>query len=158
NIHGPVPEGHYTVPLGQSRKVREGRDVTIVGLSYATLDSLKAVKEMTDAGIDPEIIDVRTLSPRDDSIILESVRKTGHLVVVDQGSMTCGYAGDIVASVVEKEFKSLKSAPERVTLPDIPTPTTRALANFFYPTPRHIANAARKTLGMKIEQDGFAGI
>ena len=158
NIHGPVPEGYYTVPLGQSRKVREGGDVTIVASSYSTLDSLKAVKEMTSAGIDPEIIDVRTLSPRDDSIILESVRKTGHLVVVDQGSMTCGYAADIVACVVEKEFRALKSPPARVTLPDIPTPTTRALSNYFYPTPRHITNAARKTLGKSVEQDVFAGV
>jgi pyruvate dehydrogenase E1 component beta subunit len=158
NIHGPVPEGYYTVPLGQSRKVREGSDVTIVASSYSTLDSLKAVKELTAAGVDPEIIDVRTLSPRDDSLILESVRKTGHLVVVDQGSMTCGYAADIIACVVEKEFRALKSSPARVTLPDIPTPTTRALSNYFYPTPRHIANAARKMLGQSVEQDAFAGV
>jgi pyruvate/2-oxoglutarate/acetoin dehydrogenase E1 component len=76
------------------------------------------------------------------------VRKTGRLVVVDQGTLTGGFAGEIVARVTEQAFDALKAAPIRVTLPDIPTPTTRALSNYYYPTPGHIVAAARRTLGL----------
>jgi pyruvate dehydrogenase E1 component beta subunit len=160
NIHGPVPEGHYTVPLGQPRVVMEGGDVTIVAASYATLDAMKAARELQRQGIAPELIDLRTLVPRDDTAILASVRKTGRLVVVDQGTLTGGFAGEIVARVTEEAFGALKAAPIRVTLPDIPTPTTRALSNYYYPTPAHIVAAARRTLGLPYEDrdDLWAGV
>jgi acetoin:2,6-dichlorophenolindophenol oxidoreductase subunit beta len=151
NIHGPVPEGHYTVPLGEPRIVTEGVDVTIVACSYATLDAIKAARLLERDGIKPEIIDLRTLVPRKDAAILASVHKTGRLVVVDQGTLTGGFAGEIVARVTEQAFDALKTAPIRVTLPDVPTPTTRALSNYYYPTPRHIAAAARRALGLSLE-------
>ena len=154
NIHGPVPEGHYTVPLGEPRVVSEGNDVTIVGTSYATIEALKAGRELKRDGINAEIIDLRTLTPRDDAAILASVRKTGRLVVVDQGTLTGGFAGEIVARVTEQAFAALKAAPVRVTLPDIPTPTTRGLSNYYYPTPRHIATAARRALGLPYDASG----
>jgi pyruvate dehydrogenase E1 component beta subunit len=148
NIHGPVPEGHYTVPLGEPRMVTAGDDVTIVAASYATIEAIKAGRELERQGIKAEIIDLRTLVPRNDGAILASVRKTGRLVVVDQGTLTGGFAGEIVARVSEQAFGALKTAPIRVTLPDIPTPTTRALSNYYYPTPAHIVAAARRTLGL----------
>ena len=148
NIHGPVPEGHYTVPLGEPRIVTEGGDVTIVAASYATLEAIKAGRELEREGIKAEIIDLRTLVPRNDAAILELVRKTGRLVVVDQGTLTGGFAGEIVARVTEEAFDALRAAPIRVRLPDIPTPTTRALSNYYYPTPGHIVAAARRTLGL----------
>ena len=157
NIHGSVPEGHYTVPLGGSRIVTEGRDVTIVASSYATLDAMKAGRELEQSGISAEIIDLRTLVPRDDAAILRSVAKTGRLVVVDQGTLTGGFAGEIVARVTEQAFSALKAAPVRVTLPDCPTPTTRALSNYYYPQPAHIVAAARRTLGLAFS-DPWAGI
>jgi pyruvate dehydrogenase E1 component beta subunit len=158
DIYGPVPEGYYTVPLSTSRIARHGKDVTIVSLSFGTLDSVKAAKQLAALGVDAEVIDLRTLAPRDDALVLESVRKTGRVVAVDQGSLTCGYAGDIVATIVEREFASLKAPPMRVALPDIPTPTTRALANYFYPTPRHIVRAALKTLERNLDDDPFADV
>ena len=161
NPHGPVPEGHYTVALGESRIVTEGSDVTIVAASYATIEAIKAARELAREGINAEIIDLRTLVPRNDAAILASVRKTGRLVVVDQGTLTGGFAGEIVARVTEQAFPALKAAPIRVTLPDIPTPTTRALSNYYYPTPRHIAAAARRTLGLpckEAQDDPWAGI
>jgi pyruvate/2-oxoglutarate/acetoin dehydrogenase E1 component len=85
------------------------------------------------------------------------VRKTGHLVVVDQGSTTCGFAAEIVTAAIENVFDALNAAPVRIALPDIPTPTTRALSNFYYPTPRHVANAARRMLGRPTE-DPWSGI
>jgi acetoin:2,6-dichlorophenolindophenol oxidoreductase subunit beta len=158
NLHGPVPEGYYTVLLGSSRVVRTGRDVTIVASSYATLDAMKAASLLAADGVEAEVIDLRTLAPRDDAPVLESVRKTGRLVVADQGSASCGYAGDVVARVVEVAFDALQAPPQRVTLPDVPTPTTRALANFYYPTPAHIAAAARRLLGMGPAVDPFETI
>jgi acetoin:2,6-dichlorophenolindophenol oxidoreductase subunit beta len=158
NIFGPVPEGYYTVPLNEPRIVRSGRDITIVCFSYTTLDGLKAAQELDALGIDAEIIDLRTLSPRNDDSIVASVQKTGHLIVADQGSLTCGYAADIVANVVEKAFGSLKSPPARVALPNVPTPTTRALSNYFYPTARHIVMAARTALGHSVGKDPFDDI
>src|SRR5580704_6929045 len=151
NIHGPVSEGHYTVPLGTSRVVTEGDDVTIVASSYATLDAIKAGRELEQSGIHADIIDLRTLVPRDDATILRSVAKTGRLVVVDQGTLTGGFAGDIVARVTEQAFGALKAAPIRVTSPDCPTPTTRALSNYYYPQPGHIVAAARRTLGLPVD-------
>ncbi len=158
NIHGPVPEGHYTVPLSQPRVVREGRDITIVALSYATLDAIKAARTLEADGIDSEVIDLRTLCPRDNTMILESVRKTGRLIVVDQGSMTGGFAGDIVSVVVENVFDALKTPPVRIALPDAPTPTTRSLSNYFYPQPASIVAAARRALGRPYDADPFVGI
>lgn len=158
NIHGPVPEGHYTVPLGEPRLLQSGSEVTIVASSYATLESVKAARSLESDGVQCEIIDLRTIAPLNARPILESVARTGRLVVVDQGTLTGGFAGEIVASVTEKAFDSLKTAPVRVTLPDCPTPTTRALSNFYYSTPRHIIAAVRKVLGLPYEEDPFAGM
>jgi pyruvate/2-oxoglutarate/acetoin dehydrogenase E1 component len=157
NIHGPVPEGHYTVPLGEPHIVTEGSDVTIVASSHATIDAIKAGRELAREGISAEIIDLRTLVPRNDAPILASVRKTGRLIAVDQGTLTGGFAGEIVARVTEEAFDALKAAPIRVTLPDIPTPTTRALSNYYYPQPGHIVAAARRALGLPAD-DPWAGI
>ncbi len=147
NLRGHVPEGEYAVPLGQPRVMRAGKDVTIVASSYSTLESLRAADQLDRYGIDAEVIDLRTLTPLDDSELLASVRRTGHLVVVDQGTLTAGFAAEIVARVTEKAFSDLKSPPERVTLPDAPTPTARALSNYFYPTISHIVAAAMRRLG-----------
>jgi pyruvate dehydrogenase E1 component beta subunit len=80
---------------------------------------------------------------------------------VDQGTLTGGFAGEIVARVTEQAFDALKAAPIRVTLPDIPTPTTRALSNYYYPTPGHIVAAVRRVLGLVSDEahgDPWAGI
>lgn len=158
SIHGPVPEGYYTVPIGEPKRIREGKEVTIVSLSYSTLDALKASAELAKQGIEADIIDLRTISPLNDTLIVDSVTRTGRLVVVDPGTLTAGFAGEIVARVTEKCFTALKAPPLRVALPDCPTPTTRALSNFYYPTPGHIVAAAYKTLGLPYEPDPFAAI
>jgi acetoin:2,6-dichlorophenolindophenol oxidoreductase subunit beta len=151
NIHGPVPEGHYTVPLGEPHVIREGSDATIVASSYATIDAIKAAHRLAEQGIKAEVIDLRTLVPRNDAPILASVRKTGRLIVADQGTLTGGFAGEIVACVTEGAFSALKAAPIRVTLPDTPAPTTRALSNYYYPTPQHIVAAVRRALGLPFD-------
>ena len=156
-LQGPVPEDHYTVPLGEPRVVATGSDVTIVASSYATIDAIKAAQLLAQTGIKAEVIDLRTLVPRNDAPIFESVKKTGRLVVVDQGTLTGGFAGEIVARVTEQAFGDLKCAPARVTSPDYPAPTTRGLSNYYYATPLHVVAAARRMLGLPVE-DPFAGV
>ena len=153
-LHGPVPEGHYTVPIGEPRIVTEGGDVTIVAASHATIDAIKAARELERQGIAPEVIDLRTLVPRNDAPILASVRKTGRLVVVDQGTLTGGFAGEIVARVTEQAFGALKAAPIRITLPDLPTPTTRALSTASAQVSSAVASAIQVAASVSITAGG----
>jgi pyruvate dehydrogenase E1 component beta subunit len=155
NIIGEVPEGHYRVPLGKAKVMRSGNDITIAATSYMTLESLRAAQLLADYGISAEVIDILTLKPLDEETILDSVRKTGNLIVADTGWKTGGFAGEVVARVVEAVFDSLKNAPERITLPDCPTPTTRALANHYYPRAIDIVTKALKMLGHNVDASLF---
>lgn len=146
NITGRVPEGVYRVPLGQARVVREGNDMTIAATSYMTLEALRAAEMLAEDGVRAEVIDIRTLRPLDESLILESVRKTGRLIVADTGWKTAGFGAEIVAQVAEKALSDLKSPPRRVARPDCPTPTTPALTNHYYPRAVHIVATARRML------------
>ena len=152
NIRGDVPEVLYRVPIGSARIAKEGADLSLVALSYMTLEALRAAEWLAAEGIDAEVIDVRSLRPFDEATILESVRKTGHLIAVDPAWKTAGFAAEVTACVAEHAFSALKSAPVRVVYPDTPTPTTPALANGFYPRAIEIAAAARVMLG---RQPGF---
>lgn len=164
NIHGPVPEGVYRVPLGQPNVVRKGNDVTVAATSYMTLEAIRAADELAKEGIDVEVVDIRTLNPFDETLVLESVRKTGNLIVADTGSRSVGFAAEVVARVAEQCFDDLKAAPVRLTLPDVPTPTTRALSNYYYPLVHDIKAAARRLAGRAakpaptIEPDAFLDV
>jgi pyruvate dehydrogenase E1 component beta subunit len=148
NITGEVPEGVYRVPRGRAKVVREGEDVTIVATSYMTLEALRAAEVLVKEGVEAEVIDVRTLKPIDFSLIIESVRKTSHLIMVDLGWRTVGFSAEIVARIAEEALSDLKSPPRRLTLPDCPTPTTPALANNYYPRAVHIVTTVMEMLGL----------
>lgn len=147
SIHGPVPEGIYRVPLGRPSVLRRGRHVTVVATSYMTLEASRAADELAREGLELEIVDVHTLNPFDDGPVRESVRKTGRLIVADAGWRSVGFAAEVVARVVEQNLGDLAEPPVRITLPDLPTPTTRALSNYYYPLGRDIAAAARRLAG-----------
>jgi len=134
NIQGEVPEKMYEVPIGKCNIVKEGTDLTIVATSYMTLEARKAMESLEKAGISAELIDVRTLKPLDESTIINSVKKTGKLLVLDLGYYTGGFAGEIISRVSEKAFDKLNSPPQRITLPDLPTPSTPGLTKYYYPT------------------------
>jgi pyruvate dehydrogenase E1 component beta subunit len=146
-IHGSVPEGIYRVPLGQPNVLRQGRHVTIVATSYMTLEAVRAADELANEGIELEIIDVRTLNPFDETLVLESVRKTGRLIVADTGWRSVGFAAEVVCRVSEQCLNDLQQPPIRITLPDVSTPTTRALSNYYYPLVHDITAAARQLVG-----------
>lgn len=147
NISGSVPEGYYTVPLGEARVARPGRDITLVANSYMTLEALRAAEHLAQEGIEAEVIDLRSISPWDKSTVRESVAKTGRLVVADIGTKSFGIAAEIIATLLEENFSLFKTAPSRVCSPDFPTPSSPALACHYYPRAPHILMAARKLLG-----------
>ncbi len=144
NISGPVPEGVYRIPLGKGRIMRRGKDVTVVALSYMCLEALRAADVLAEQGIEAEVIDVRSLRPFDDLLVLDSVGRTGRLVVADTGWKHVGFAAEVVARVAEEHGGRLKAPPRRVALPDCPTPTAPSLANHYYPGAAEIVAAVRE--------------
>jgi pyruvate dehydrogenase E1 component beta subunit len=127
-----VPEELYEVPIGQARVRRAGSDVTLVALSTMVPRVCQLVPELEEAGIDAEIIDLRSVKPWDRECVLDSVRKTGRLVVVEEAWSTCGVAAEISATVAEHAFDALRTPVCRVCLPDVPAPASRVLEAAYY--------------------------
>ncbi|WP_366555152.1 alpha-ketoacid dehydrogenase subunit beta [Aquibaculum sediminis] len=142
-----VPEEAYTLPFGEARVVRAGKDVTLVSLSMMVHRAIDAARALEKEGIDAEVIDLRTLVPLDREAILQSVAKTGRLVVVDEDYCSYGLTAEVIASVVEKDPGLLKAPPQRLAVPDVPIPYSRPMEQFVLPNAETIAAAARTTLG-----------
>lgn len=141
-----VPEELYAIPFGRGLVRRKGKDVTIVGISYMVIEALRAAEELQKEGCDAEVIDPRTLRPLDEEIILESVKKTGHLVIVDTDWRTCGAASEIASIVAQKGFKYLKSAIKIVAWPDVPVPSGHVLEEAFYPGKDDIIRSVKEMI------------
>lgn len=139
---GHVPAESYTVPFGQARTVAEGRDLTIVAISYMVVEALRARRLLEREGIAAEVIDPVSLSPLDIDSIEKSVRRTGRLLVVDCGWTMCGAAAEIVAAVTERLQGLVDVRVRRMGFAPTVCPTTKPLENLFYPDPRRIASAA----------------
>ena len=148
HVFGEVPEEIYRVPLGKANILKQGKDVTIVATSHMALESFRAARFLEAKGVEVEVVDLRTIKPLDEQTILNSVRKTGKLVVVDGGWKFLGLPAEIITMVIEKAFDHLKAPPCRVAFPDIPTPTSRVLSSEFYPGVINIVNAVNGLLGM----------
>jgi pyruvate/2-oxoglutarate/acetoin dehydrogenase E1 component len=144
---GEVPEGDYTIPIGVADIKRAGSDVTIVALAAAVHQSLAAAQKLENEGISVEVVDVRSVVPLDRRTILDSVAKTGRLIVVDPAPSTCSVAAEISAIVAEKAFEHLKGPIVRLTAPDIPVPFSPELERLMYPTVERIVSAARGQFG-----------
>lgn len=136
-----VPEEVYSVPIGEGIVRKVGKDVTLVSVSFMMSESCKAAQELMEKGIDVEVIDLRTVKPLDEKLLLKSVGKTGRMVVVDGGWKTCGIASEISALIVENAFKHLKAPIKRVTLPDVPAPASCVLENVYYRKSKDIIKA-----------------
>jgi pyruvate/2-oxoglutarate/acetoin dehydrogenase E1 component len=144
-----VPETLYTIPIGKGVTRKEGKDITIVGISTMAVEAEKAAILLAKDNIDAEIIDLRTLKPWDTELVFESVRKTGNLVIADSAWKTCGAAAEISAAVVENTFSHLKNAPVRVTLPDSPAPASTPLEEEYYINANDIVKAVHKIFNSK---------
>ena len=142
-----VPDGDYALPLGQAAVKREGSDVTIVACSMMVVASLEAAETLAGEGIDAEVIDLRTLVPLDERTILDSVAKTGHLVITDEGRLRCGVASEIAATVAEHGFESLKAPPARVARLDAPVPGNQIQEAYIAPSAEKIVAAAKQIVG-----------
>lgn len=121
-VKGEVPEGEYTIPMGQAKVVKEGKDVTIIALQAQVYQALDAAQELTKEGIDVEIIDPRCLIPLDIETIGESVKKTGRVVIVHEAPKRGGFGSEISSVISEKFFQYLKSPIIRVGAANVPLP------------------------------------
>jgi 2-oxoisovalerate dehydrogenase E1 component beta subunit len=143
-IKEDLPAGDYTVPLGRAIVRRPGSDLTIVAYAAMVHAALEAAEQLSGEGLDAEVVDLRTLSPLDRDTLLDSVRRTGKLLVVHEDTRTGGLAGEIAALVSESAFADLDGPIMRVTALDTPVPFSAPLEEYFLPNAARIAEAARE--------------
>ncbi len=143
DMTGDVPEESYTIPFGEANVVREGDDVTIVAMGRMVSLAEQAAVELESSGVSAEVIDPRTASPLDLDTILESVEKTGRLVVVDEASPRCNLATDISAQVVSEAFGDLRAPIKMVSPPHVPVPFAQPLEDLYIPSVQDIVNSAK---------------
>jgi pyruvate dehydrogenase E1 component beta subunit len=141
-----VPEEPYTVPIGKATIAREGSDITLIGIGYTTRVCLQAADDLAAEGYSPEVIDLLSLSPMDDAAILESVRKTRKIVIVDEDYPRCSIATDISALVAEEAFDYLDAPPKRVTPPHTSVPYSVPLEALYVPDRAKVVAAAKEAL------------
>jgi 2-oxoisovalerate dehydrogenase E1 component beta subunit len=140
---GEVPDGDYTLPIGKAKVVREGKQLTV--LCYGAMVHVvnEAVEMAVQEGLDPEVLDLMTLSPLDEEAVLESARKTGRVVIVHEAPKTCGYGAELSALIAERALMSLEAPIARVAGFDTPFPYT--LENEYLPTPERVLIQLRET-------------
>jgi pyruvate dehydrogenase E1 component beta subunit len=142
-----VPEGEHVVPIGKARVAREGSDVSVVTVSLSVHHALDVAEKLAADGIEAEVLDLRSLVPLDREAILESVGKTGKLVVVDEDYLSFGLSGEVVATVAEVDPGMLRVPAERVAVPDVPIPYAHGLEAAVLPGRERIEQAIRKVCG-----------
>ncbi|MDA1076992.1 MAG: alpha-ketoacid dehydrogenase subunit beta [Proteobacteria bacterium] len=154
-----VPEGVYRIPIGQARVMHEGSDATIAAFSYMSLESMLTAKALKKyMGISVDLIDMRSVRPLDLPAVLNSVEKTGRLVVADTAFKIGSVAGELVSQVVEQAFDCLKKAPVRIASPDHPVPTSPFMAAECYPGPQQIAEAVIDLVGASRDTLGYQAL
>jgi pyruvate dehydrogenase E1 component beta subunit len=145
--YGEVPlNKDFTIPFGQARKFTEGDSVTIVATGAMVKESIKATMKLREENIYCEVIDPRTLVPLDKKTILDSVEKTGRLLIVDEGCKTCSVSAEIAAMVAEEGFQYLKKKIIRLNTPDVPIPYARNLESIILPNTESIQVNVKKLL------------
>jgi len=144
-IREEVPEGDPAVPLGKARTVQEGKDVTVVAWGAMVREAVNAAEQLKADKVDVEIIDLRTISPMDVDALVQSVRKTGRMVIVHEAPRTCGLGAEIIALMNEKALLSLQAPIERVTGFDVPVPLPKS-EHFYLPNPKRIVMAVKKVM------------
>ncbi len=149
-LRGAVPLAPYEIPIGRAYVRRAGEDLTMVANSYYVVEALRAAEVAAQFGMAVEVIDLLTVRPLDEETILESVRRTGRLLVVDGSWPFGGVGAEIIARVAAAAYRALKSAPQRLTLPDAPAPSAPALARNYYPTHREISEVVFAMVGRDV--------
>ncbi len=143
HIKDSAPAGLYRVPLDKAKVLHKGNDVTVAAFSYMAVEALIAAKALLSSmGIGVDVIDMRSVRPLDVGAVINSVRKTGRLIVADTAFRTGSIAGELISQVVERAFEFLKAPPVRIASPDHPVPTSQYMAEHYYPGPLTIAEEA----------------
>ncbi|MCU0723437.1 MAG: alpha-ketoacid dehydrogenase subunit beta [Planctomycetes bacterium] len=143
---GPVPEGEHLVPFGKADVKRAGRDVTVVATMFMVYHALRAAEALAAEGIDVEVVDPRTLVPLDKETIANSVRKTGHAVIVSEDTLTGGVAAELASVIMEEAFDYLDAPVKRVCALDTPVPFSPVLEHAFLPDAVKIVQAVKDLL------------
>lgn len=142
----PVPEEPYTIPFGKADVKREGTDVSIVTVSLMVHRALEAATQLEQDGISAEVIDLRTLVPLDKAAILNSVKKTHRLLIVDEDYKSFGMSGEITAIVAEEALDYLEAPVRRLAIPDVPIPYSRPLEEYVRPDAQKIVKTVKAML------------
>jgi pyruvate/2-oxoglutarate/acetoin dehydrogenase E1 component len=151
NLKGDVPDGDYRVPIGEAHLARQGKDITVVAMSYMTIEALHAVDHLAEQGVSCDLIDLRSIRPIDWDSIQNSVSRTGRLLVLDTGTLTGSVSGEIVARISSSCWEKLKCAPQRLAMPDIPEATSPALTKVYHVRAEHIAEKIGAMLSRSVE-------
>ncbi|MBW2288385.1 MAG: alpha-ketoacid dehydrogenase subunit beta [Deltaproteobacteria bacterium] len=141
---GEVPEGDYEVPIGEAAVVREGSDVSLIGMGATVATALEAAELLAAEGKSAEVLDLRSLAPLDEDAILATLEKTGTVVVVDESTPRCGIASDVAALCVDRGFDFLNAPVKRVTAPHAPVPYNKALEDAYIPSVARVIEAVRE--------------
>jgi pyruvate dehydrogenase E1 component beta subunit len=148
-LRAQVPDGTWTVPIGKADVKREGNDVTVVTIGGTVRRALNAAVKLETEGISLEVVDARTVVPLDRETVLNSVKKTGRLVVLDEEPKTGSWAGEVAAIVAEEGFDYLDAPIKRVCAPDTPIPFSPPLEKFWLPDEEKLIKAVREVVGRK---------
>jgi pyruvate/2-oxoglutarate/acetoin dehydrogenase E1 component len=146
-IKGPVPEEEYLIPFGQAEVIRQGKDVTVIATSLMVSKTLNAAQELEKKGIQVEVIDPRTIKPLDKKTILESIQKTGRLLIVHQACKTGGFGAEIAAMVAEEGFEYLVGPVRRLGSLDVPVPFSPKLEDYVLPNESKIVKVVMEMVG-----------
>tara|TARA_A100001037_G_scaffold77159_1_gene69169 strand:+ start:4767 stop:5834 length:1068 start_codon:yes stop_codon:yes gene_type:complete len=148
NLSGFVPDEDYTIELGKGRYLRNGNDITLVGMSYTSIVCKEAAEKLEADGISCEVIDMMSLSPFDEDILIESIKKTNNVVIVDEDTPRASMASEFAAVIADKGFDYLDSPIKRVTAPHSPVPYNRDLEKAFMPQPEDVVYSVKQVLGL----------
>jgi pyruvate/2-oxoglutarate/acetoin dehydrogenase E1 component len=143
-IEGEVPEEEYTVPFGLADVKREGEDVTIVATLFMVHKALEAAKALEREGISVEVVDPRTLTPLDKQTIINSVKKTGRIVIVSEDCKTAGVSAEIAAIIAEEAIDYLDAPIKRVAEPDTPIPFSPPMEQYVIPDEKAIIKTVKE--------------
>ena len=143
NVRGEVPEGEFTVPIGEARLAREGSELSVIAYGSSVHLALEAAEELDS---DVEVLDLRTLCPLDEEAILASARKTGKVLVAHEATRSCGVGAEVAALITEHAFEHLDAPVRRLTAPDVPIPFSPPLEQAVLPQPDDMKEAIRELL------------
>ncbi len=153
NTFGFVNKKNYKIPIGKAKKVKQGKDISLITYSYGVVLAIRAAKILAKYGINAEIIDLRTLRPLDKKSILLSVKKTQRALVIDNGWIKYGISSEIISILYENDSIKMKARPIRIGFKDSPIPSTRELAKYCYPFCEDIIKKVMKIFKKKYNLD-----